>query len=226
MGNVYVSQYKEALKGFHNRMRAYQAEIDDNNKRFSVEYAKKANEDVENRARTDYESTKAKINDTYSTVRSLLGRGMFLSAESLTADRMFFESNSGFDLTPDDVNGFIERYSGNTTMTRLIRDWVERKKTEGTSAGGVSDFSNCKTILPEDQLEVYKKFGNSALSILDTIYSSPNDMIKAFVDSFANEDFGAPLFAIIGDGLNLNDYKNRRIPEYMTHYFDSITLQA
>ena len=224
MGNVYVSQYKEALKGFHNRMRSYQAEIDDNNKRFSVEYAKKANAEVLNRAKSDYEGTKAKINDTYSTVRSLLGRSMFLSAESLTADRKFFKTNSGFNLTPNDVNGFIERYSGNTTMTRLIRDWVERRKAEDASAGGISDFLNCKTILPEDQLEVYKKFGNSALSLLHDIYSSPTDLTKASVESYADESFGAPLFGIIGDGLNMNDYKNHRIPEQMTHYFDNVNL--
>ena len=205
-------------------MRAYQAEIDDNNKRFSVEYAKKANEDVKNRARTDYESAKAKINDTYSAVRSLLGNASFLSAESLTADRMFFESGSGFDLTPEDINGFIQRYSGNTTMTRLIRDWVERKKAEATPAGGMSAFSNCKTILPADQLEVYKKFGNSALSVLDSVYSSPDDVTKATVDSYANEDFGAPLFAIIGDGLGLSDYKSHRIPEQMSHTFDNMNL--
>ena len=225
MGNIYIAEYQHTLKTFHKKMTEYQAEIADNNAKYNEDYAPQMNEAVMEKARADYEGARQKIANTYATVRSLLGNAMFLDAEKLTADRIFFEFGSNYDLRPMDIRAFIARYRNNFTMSRMIYDWLERRSIETEPTQGMNEFSDCKVKMPVDELMVYLQFGNSALSLIDSIYTDSVENTKSQVDCFGDENFGAPLYAIVEDGFHLSDYKSKRIPEQMTHYFDDINLQ-
>jgi hypothetical protein len=224
MGNIYIAEFQHTIKDFHNRMKSYQAEIADNNSKYNDEYAKKANDAVMERARADYDTARAKIGDTYRSVRALLGNAMFLDAEKVTADRLFFEFGANYDLRPTDINAFIERYRNNFTMSRMISDWLERKHIEAEPTQSVDEFYDCKVKLPIDELRVYQQFGNSALSLIDSIFTSPVDETEKQVKYYGDEEFGAPLYSVIESGFHLSDYKSKRIPEQMSHYFDDVDL--
>lgn len=222
--NIYVSQMKDILKSYYNKQVKYNEKIEENNKRFSEEYAKKENKAVKQQQTIEYENTQAVINDIYKTARSYLAIASFPNVESLTADRYIFES--GIDLPVQTVQAFVDRYTKpyNPTMLAYIKSWIDRNnKTEQGQL--IGKYDSVKVTTPEEQLKVYKKFGDSALKIANKIYNNGNIMIKPLeIESYADENFSSNLLSVIGDGMSLSDYKTARVPDTAKNVFDSISL--
>ena len=149
MGNIYVGQFRDILKGYYRKQKEYNAKIVENNKRFSPEYAEKENKQIREQQTQSYNEAKASIDDVFSTVRTLLANANFLNVESLTADRLFFETNSGFDLSADEVRSYVERYSDNFTMLRLIKDWIAKHDTH-TKEYPAGKYADIKITMPID----------------------------------------------------------------------------
>ena len=222
--NIYVSQMKDILKSYYNKQKKYNEQIEENNRRFSEEYAKKENESVKQQQTQEYEHTQEIINDIYRTAREYLAIASFPNVEQLTADRHIFES--GMDLSVETVRAFVERYSNpyNPTMLSYIQGWINKNnKTDSKQMFG--KYDSIKIITPKEQLSVYKKFGEGALRIANSIYNNGNIMIKPLeLDSYADERFSANLFNVIGDGMSLSDYKTARVPSTAKNSFDNINL--
>lgn len=249
MSNIYVGSFKDILKGYYKKQKAFNAQIEENNKRFSPEYAEKENAKVREQQGQAYNETKASIEDVFTTVRGLLANANFLNVEQLTADRVFFENNSSFDLSVDEVKSYIERYANNFTMLRLIKDWVTKNDVH-TKEHPAGKYASINIVMPIDMVMVYKKFAEGALAVVDKIYN--NGIIMHELDNttnnasfdpytgkqvktekreypleievYGNEDFAKDLFAVVGSGMGLGDYKNKRIPDTAQHAFDNIVL--
>ncbi len=175
----------------------------------------------------------------------MLASANFVNVESLTADRLLFDNNSSFDLSAEEVQSFVERYEGNYVMLRLIKDWVAKNNVP-TQENPVGKYAGIRIVLPADMVQVYKKFADSALSLVDKIYNNGIIMQENVyngivyeakedkqskdgkseypyeIESFGDENFAHDLFAVIGNGMKLSDYKNNRIPETAKHVFDSV----
>lgn len=222
--NIYVSQMKDVLKSYYDKQKKYNDKIDENNKRFSEEYAKQENETVKQQQAEEYAHTQAVINDIYNTARRYLSIANIPDVSYLTADRNIFES--GIDLSAQQVQAFVDRYTNpyNPTMLSYIKSWISKNnnKEKGQMFG---KYDSVNIITPEEQVKAYKKFGDSALRLADKIYHNGNIMIQPLeLDSFANEQFGANLFSVIGDGMSLADYKTVKVPESAQNVFDDISL--
>lgn len=222
--NIYVSQMKDVLKSYYDKQKKYNDKIDENNKRFSEEYAKQENEIVKQQQAEEYAHTQAVINDIYNTARRYLAIASFPDVSHLTADRNIFES--GIDLSVQQVQAFVDRYTKpyNPTMLSYIKSWINRNDTKekGQMFG---KYDSVKIITPEEQVKAYKKFGDSALNIANKIYHNGNIMIQPLeLDSFADEQFGASLFSVIGDGMTLADYKTAKVPDSAQNVFNDISL--
>lgn len=246
MSNIYVGSFKDILKGYYKKQKELNAKIADNNKRFSPEYAEKENKLVREQQGQAYNEAKTSINEVFESVRGLLANANFVNVESLTADRLLFESNSGFDLSADEVQSYIERYEKNFTMLRLIKDWVAKNDTH-TKEHPAGKYASIRIVMPVDMVQAYKKFAEGALSICDKIYNNgiimqdPNYSNNAIFDAdgqvkkekkeypleieaYGDEQFASELFAIVGNGMGLSDYKNKRVPDTAQHAFDDIKL--
>lgn len=224
MSNIYVGSFKDILKGYYEKQKKLNEEIESNNQRFAPEYADKYNAEVKAKQAQAYSDARQSIKDVFEQVRGYLANANFLNVESLTADRLIFADNSGFDLTPEDVKGYVERYQGNYTMLRLIRDWVAKhnKPEEGHLFG---KYENIKIVLPSDQVEVYKQFADSALHICDKIFTDGNIMRDPLeIEYYADPRMAGELLATVGSGMELSDYKNHRVPESVKHSFDNVKL--
>lgn len=224
MSNIYISQMKDLLKNYYEKQKKYNAQIEENNKRFSAEYADRENETVRQQQATEYEHTKAVINDIFNTVREYLAIASFPNVESLSADRYIFES--GIDLSVEQVQAFVDRYTKpyNPTMLSYIQSWINKNNT-AQKGQMFRKYDSIKIITPQEQLKAYKTFGDSALSIASKIYHNGNIMIQPLeLDSFADEKFGANLFSVIGDGMSLSDYKTARVPDSAKNIFNDTTL--
>ena len=221
MANIYVGQLKDLLRNFYNRTQSKRKEIEANNAKYSADYVVNANSEVMQRLALDYENTLNSINNIFTNIRTLLAKGNFPNVEGLTADRLFFDKMSPIRLTRSDVEAFAERYEGNFSMSRLVSDWIDFKKPH--KADEPNPYAGIKINTPRDYLDVYQKFFNSGASLATRIYS--NDVSKIELDNFADESFAQDLFAIIGDGRGLDNYKTARVPESAAHCFDDVNLR-
>ena len=223
MANIFVSQIKDALKMYYGKQQKYNEQIADNNKRFSPEYAEKANAVVIANQESEYRHTVSVISDIFSRVRRHLAVASFPNVEQLTADRHIFES--GMDLSVEAVQGFVERYTKpyNPTMLHYIQGWIDKQHSADNKA--IGKYSGIRIKTPAQQLDVYKKFAESGIQIAESIHNNTSIMQNSLeLDAFADENFGANLFAVIGDGMSLTDYKLSKAPESASHIFDNVTL--
>jgi hypothetical protein len=222
MINLYISTFKDVLKNFYNDVTKLNSELENIECNYSGELLQSKLADVNTRKNTAYNNSKKLIDDTFTDVRNLLAIANFPNVTKLTDDKLLFERNTGIELTPQEIGAFIEKYADNYTMLRFIKNWIERNPKRTTEFAEVAK----QIYLPEDKVQVYKKFAISALSILDTIYNATPDTFAGIeVMAYADENFSANLFSVIGNGENLKEYKTADVPESAKHIFDDIYLQ-
>lgn len=226
INNVYVKRYKSVVEKFLAKARQIVVEQERNNERYQVEVAKKENEILQAQLNSEYTKANSSIVNTFNEVRTCLSLGAFPNVESLTADRMFFDGQAQIDISEQEMQSFVERYtdSGNFVMLRIIAKYID-KANRNTKQNGRQYMDAMKNIhLPDEHLQVYKMYGEGALSLIDTIYNNPKDFSDWTLASYAEAEFGEQYMRIIGTGSNLTDYKTRRLPESAQHSFDDVTL--
>lgn len=224
MSNLYVGMYRDVLKNFYEKQRIYNGEIEQNERRFSPEYAKQENEQVKSKQYAAYSEAKKSINEIFEDVKHSLSNACYLDAEALTADRMLLDDSNSFNLTAADVTAMIEKHVNNFTMLRLIQNWID-KHNEPEEGKMFGRFEGIKIPMPADQLDAYRKFAQSALSICDKIYQNQNVMRDPLeIQYYGDESMAGDLLSSIGSGMKLSEFKNKTVPASVAHTFDNVRL--
>ncbi len=218
MTNIYISNFKEFLKKFYTKMTEYHAERERISEQFSADYAKSVLADLDRKANRDFKETETKIRKMHNDIIELLSVSSIPTVESLTADRLFFDGSAKIELTPEIVKVFVERYSENPTMLALIKTWLDTRHKNDTNFIAVKSCIST----PEEKAKIYKEFANSALSLCGKIFSDGSSQLE--IDSYADENFAADLYAKIGSGTNLADFKTSRVPESAKHLLDTYKI--
>lgn len=222
MSNLYIGMYRDALKQYFKKHQSLNKELARINATYQPEYAEPYLAEVKQKQMNALREAQDTINGIFTDVRSMLASANFINVEELTADRLLFTENTGFDLSLADVQAYAERYKENYTMSRLIRDWIG-KHNETSQGAPFGKFNDVKITMPEDQVSVYKQFGDSALNIVDRIFS--NEATEFEVNNFADENMCGDLMGVIGSGMKLT-HNAHRIPESVQHCFDNINLNV
>ena len=218
MINIYVSNFKDFLKNFYTKMTEYHAERERISEQYAPEFAKSALADLDRKANHDLKETKKKILEMHGSICEMLSVSSIPTVESLTADRLFFDGSAKIELTPEIIKVFVERYSENPTMLALIKTWLDTRHKNDTNYISVKSCIST----PEEKAKIYKQFADSALALCGKIFSDGSSQLE--IDSFADEHFAAALYAKIGSGMNLADYKNARVPEQAKHLLDDFKI--
>ena len=218
MINNYVSNYKDILKKFYTKMTEYHAERERISEQYAPEFAKSALSDLDRKANRELKELKKKIREMHNQICELLSISSIPTVESLTADRLFFDGSAKIELSPEIVAVFIERYNENPTMLSLIRAWIDKRHKNDTN------FISVKSCIstPAEKARIYKQFADSALSLCGKIFSDGSSQLE--IDSFADEHFAAALYAKIGSGMNLADFRTARVPESAKHLLDDYKI--
>lgn len=218
MNNIFVENYKEFLKKFYTKMTEYHAERERISEQYSAEYAKSAVAEIDRKANRELKEIETKIREMHGSICEMLSVSSIPTVESLTADRLFFDGSAKIELTPEIVKVFIERYNENPTMLSLIKTWLDTRHKND------SNFVSVKSCIstPEEKAKIYKQFADSALSLCGKIFSDGSSQLE--IDSFADEHFAADLFAKIGSGMSLADFKTARVPESAKHLLDDYKI--
>ena len=216
--NIFVENYKEFLKKFYTKMTEYHAERERISEQYSAEYAKSAVAEIDRKANHDFKETETKIRKMHNEICEMLSVSSIPTVESLTADRLFFDGSAKIELTPEIVAVFIERYSENPTMLSLIRTWLDTRHKNDTN------FISVKSCIstPAEKARIYMQFADSALALCGKIFSDGRSQLE--IDSFADENFAADLYAKIGSGMNLADFRTARVPESAKHLLDDFKI--
>ena len=218
MTNIFIENYKEFLKKFYTKMTEYHAERERISAQYSADYAKSALADLDRKANRELKETEKKIRKMHNEICEMLSVSSIPTVESLTADRLFFDGSAKIELTPEIVKVFVERYSENPTMLALIKTWLDTRHKNDTN------YISVKSCIctPREKAETYKKFAASALSLCGKIFSDGSSHLE--IDSYADPTFAADLYAKIGSGMNLADFKNGRVPESAKHLLDDYKI--
>lgn len=216
--NIFIENYKEFLKNFYTAMTEYHSERERISAQYSADYAKSSLSELDRKANRELKETKKKILEMHNKIVEMLSVSSIPTVESLTADRVFFDGSAKVELTPEIVAVFVERYSENQTMLSLIRTWIDTRHKNDTN------YISVKSCIatPEEKSKIYKEFADSALSLCGRIFSGDTSELE--IDSFADEHFAADLYAKIGSGMSLADYKNARVPEQAKHLLDDFKI--
>ena len=218
MINIYVSNFKDFLKNFYTKMTEYHAERERISEQYSAEYAKSAVAEIDRKANHDLKETKKKILEMHGSICEMLSVSSIPTVESLTADRLFFDGSAKIELTPEIVKVFVERYSENTTMLALIKTWLDTRHKNDTNYISVKSCIST----PEEKAKIYKEFADSALSLCGKIFSGDTSELE--IASYADPTFAADLYAKIGSGMNLADFRTARAPESAKHLLDDYKI--
>ena len=218
MINIYVSNFKDFLKNFYTKMTEYHAERERISEQYSAEYAKSAVAEIDRKANHDLKETKKKILEMHGSICEMLSVSSIPTVESLTADRLFFDGSAKIELTPEIVKVFVERYSENPTMLALIKTWLDTRHKNDTNYISVKSCIST----PEEKAKIYKEFADSALSLCGKIFSGDTSELE--IASYADPTFAADLYAKIGSGMNLADFRTARAPESAKHLLDDYKI--
>ena len=218
MTNIYISNYKDFLKNLFSKMTEYHAERERISEQYAPEFAKSVLADIDRKANRDFKETKKKIREMHNKICEMLSVSSIPTVESLTADRLFFDGSAKVELSPEIVKVFVERYAENPTMLSLISKWIETKHKNDTN------FISVKSCIstPSEKARIYKQFADSALALCGKIFSDGSSQLE--IDSFADEHFAADLYAKIGSGMSLADFKTARVPESAKHLLDDYKI--
>ena len=218
MTNIFIENYKEFLKKFYTKMTEYHAERERISEQYAPEFAKSSLSDLDRKANRELKEVEKKIREMHNEICKMLSISSIPTVESLTADRVFFDGSTKIELSPEIVAVFVERYNENPTMLSLIRTWIDTRHKNDTN------FIEVKSCIstPEEKAKIYKQFADSALALCGKIFSDGSSQLE--IDSFADEHFAAGLYAKIGSGMNLADYKNARVPEQAKHLLDDFKI--
>ena len=218
MTNIFIENYKEFLKNFFSKMAEYHAERERISEQYSADYAKSVLSDLDRKANRDFKETKKKIYQMHNEICEMLSVSSIPTVESLTADRLFFDGSAKIELTPEIVKVFVERYNENPTMLALIKTWLDTRHKNDTNFIAVKSCISS----PEEKAKIYKQFADSALALCGKIFSDGSSQLE--IDSYADPTFAADLYAKIGSGMNLADFRTARVPEQAKHLLDDFKI--
>lgn len=215
--NVYLKKYKDVLEVYYAKQKSLTAEIESNNARFVPAVAETENRKVRAEKVKTYEEAVSLIESIFGEVKKSIACLAFPNPKDLTDDRLLLEC--GLNLTKNDIQGLLDRYRDNYTMTKLISDWVQKQKRP-------DDFGILNFYTPEDKLLVYKKFGERALYTIDGIYNGHRDhFIPLEIEHFADETMNANELKMIGTGEELAKHSDN-VPEHQLHIYDDVQLNT
>ncbi len=233
MGNIFVDRNKAIVKNYYESAWKIKDKMAENSKTFVPDVAYAENQKLAQQRLDEYNKAVEDIANVFTEVRELLARANVIDTVEVPKEIEKVFGSTLYNLSVDEVQAYAEDYKDNDTVTRIISDWIADKTQ--TKDGKLFDkYENVHIVRPVDKLDVYKKFAESALYIIEQIYNDgtlmqrdtlTNERVEPLeINSYADEDFGKELFAVIGDGTTLADERRKKVPERLLHTFDNVQI--
>ena len=234
MGNIFVDKNKSIVKAYYEKAWQIKDKMAENSKTFIPDVAYAENKKLADQSLEAYNKAVADIASEFANVRELLARANVIDTVEVPKEIEKVFSSNLYNLSAEEVQAYADEYKDNDTVTRIISDWIADKSQikDGKLFG---KYEGVRIVRPVDKLDVYKKFAESALYIIEQIHNDgtlmqrdtlTNERVEPLeIKAYADEDFGKELFAVIGDGTTLADERRKKVPERLLHTFDNVQIE-
>lgn len=212
--NLYVSQWRDMLKLYHNKELALAASADSVIKMYTDEFQEYELGKIRAQSEAEYDRATEFVRNSFLKVREYLSNANTIDPTKLTADKALF-TDGNFKLNREEIQFFISKHKDNPTMLRLISDYLD-------THGDNKEYAGIHVNTSAEKLRVYQQFGNSCLDVMRRIHFDPRRVSAYEVEHFADEDFASELYEKIGSGMNLDSFKSA----HHNSCFDAVNLTA
>ena len=195
MTNFYVEQAKNTMRDFLVKEKTRAEEIKRNAGYYSVEMARTKNAEIINQSENDYLTTINAINDIFKIVKQKVALTSFPNSGDITEDIKLFDG--AFPLSQKETEIFIDKYSTNETMLRIISKYLD-----DTYSDNPTTLAIMKAKIPSatNILDTYKRIFQNIINMIGTIHNNPSGSNKNAIDNFI------PDLSVIGNGEFLKNY--------------------
>ena len=195
MTNFYVEQAKNTKRDFIIKEKTRAEEIKRNDGYYSVEMARTKNAEIVNQSENDYLTTINIINDIFKNVKQKVALTSFPNSVDITEDIKLF--NGAFPLSQKEIEIFIDKYSTNETMLRIISKYLDDTYGDNPTALAIM---KAKIPSATNILETYKRIFQNIINMIGAIHNNPSGSTENAIDNFI------PDLSIIGNGEFLKNY--------------------
>ena len=195
MTNFYVEKAKIIMKDFLAKEKSRAEEIKRNNGYYSTEMAKSKNGEIINQSENDYLTTVNEINNIFKDIRRKIELTSFPNAKDITEDIKLFDGT--FSLSQKEIEIFIDKYSTNETMLRIIAKYLD--DTYGDNPTAIA-IMKAKIPSATNILDTYKRIFQNIINTIGAIHNNPSGSTEKAIDNFT------PDLSVIGDGEFLKNY--------------------
>ena len=197
--NKHIENMKTALVNFNKDATAWAKKIDENNRLYRPEEAKKANDAI-----------LAKMEDSRRTVKQIIQEALEsgqkeaeawgqLDPAKITDDAKLLDAGM---VTPEQFKSLVQKYQGNSTMQQLLASYAEKNSGPAFNwgFGGKKDnrqyFDTHGIMTAEKKAAEFDRQAGNAFYIADRIgkpgqgFGSSPELLKQSIDNFGNDAEG------------------------------------
>ena len=211
MVNLVISQFKDTIKHFYKSAQAIRQEQEYNKNRYAPDVARELNGELISKLSAQAEKSKNLIAEIYSETLKKLSVLSAPNSAELDCNDYWLLSDMNYNANERDFAIIIDRNKEHFTFLRAIKNIAEDK-----------DIA-VRINLPEDMVEVYRKFAQSAITLIEKTGLAPS-VSATEIDSFADPDFGKQLFEVVGEGRELDNVSLSNKSELETNSFSNYKL--
>lgn len=221
--NHYVRLYKSEVEKFLKKAREISAEKQRNISRYQPAVASVENAKLSTQLSEECLKTKNNINNIYETVRTYLSIASFPSKEMPSDYLLYFNGSVKRELSEEFLQILVDECNKymNFDMLDVISTYID----DYNSGKPIEEqrFLEVKNSIrsPKDLLQVYQQFARGAVSLCDRICEAPDKFGDWQLEAYAEQSYTQNSFNIIGDGVGLSTFADRKVPEAAKHLYDS-----
>ncbi len=213
MKNIYINKFKAIVTDYYTEVCSLREKAKYNSVTFTPTLAKDYNAEVEHQIVSEANSAIEKINTVFNELKAKISIRNFVCGENYNPDTAVFESGI---INQEEFNILLQKYYNDyafVSVRRLVSAYPELEKATGTIRTA------------NDYVSAYKKFAVGAVKLILSMRENPR-FSKVELDAYADEDFSSGLYSIIGTGSPLQTVSVNSENEFMSHTFDSVTLEV
>lgn len=211
MTNIYVNKFKKIVTDYFNDVSSLRAKAGYNTATYNQQVAKDYNEKIESEITRKANSAVEEINTVFEEVKKKISVCNFPNEGNLGDDCVI---KFGI-LTAEEINILLKKYYSEYSFIKIRKLVSEYPKITETM---VIQTAN-------DYVSVYRKFAESAVKMIYGIMQNPK-FTKAELDCYGDSGFADELYAVIGSGQAIIPTTVTDKNEFMSHSFDSITIDV
>ncbi len=204
--NKYIKTLKENLKGYYGTVISQRQYLDDAKKKYIGSMLSDYENQYHNNKADAFKKFCRMVDADFGMIKKAISKASYIDAKKTESPIFKMFTNSTVELTDYEIRTYLDKaiLEHDFTMMRAIKTYADKHKLSIIIPS------------PDDVLDGYHEFYDSAMNIAREIDADETTVPNAYIDSFADEEFGSQLFNVIGSA----DFPNQDLSDAFAHRYD------